>query len=279
MYNNHLYNQKLYNANVEGVALATEGDLILNNLSLQSENIITQNVQYDSAPQRDFRTQAVPRNDGEIIIGDYWRRKVIKLSGILKYDTNELLECAIDNFKKTVTARESLLKVAISCTPRQFTVTAINTDKMFNQRKGYHITVCPFELDLLCLTPFSLSPDYVSQTISDKSVVNLSEQFFNDGTAPGSPVVVFVFTEATNVSSVKFTNNTTSESIELNTSVETGDYLRFDGENKEVTLNGDQVDYNGSFPVLQPGSNFYTININGDSVIYTMTIKHKIPYL
>lgn len=279
MYNSYLYNTDLYNTNIESNPVAAGGDIILNNLNLQSENIITQEILYNSAPQRDFVTQPVPRNDGGIIIGDYWRQKSIKLKGILKQSTNQLLECAIDNFKKVVTKREAILKLSIACTPREFIVTAVNTNTMFNQRKGYHITVCPFELDLLCLNPFALSPTYTSQVLRDKAVLSLNEQFFNEGTVRSVPIIVFVFTEATNVNSVKFTNNTTSESIQLANSVASGDYLRFDGENKEVTLNGNQVDYNGSFPILQSGSNFYTIEIDGDSTIYTMTLKHKIPYL
>lgn len=279
MYNTFQYNTKLYNTNLPQEAVDLIDDIIINNLSLQSDNIITQNILYDSAPVRDFPTQAVPRDHGGIILGDYWRQKTVTLRGILKYDTNELLECAIDTFKRIVTEQESILKLNIACTQREFVVTAINTDRMFARRQGYHITICPFNLDLLCLTPFALSPDYVSQTITDTSVLELNEQFFNEGTAPSAPILILVFTTATNVSSVKFSNNTTNESIELTTPLSDGDYVRFDGESKEVTVNGIQADYDGAFPSLLAGSNFYTIDITGDSVQYTSTLKHKIPYL
>lgn len=279
MYNTYPYNDTLYNNFKNRGEFEVSGPIILNDLLMQGGGITTQLILHDSAPARDFQTQPVPRGNGGVIIGDYWRSKNITLRGIIKRATNEELECFLDEFKKIVTEQEIILELTIACTQRQFLVTAVNTDRMFARRQGYNINICPFDLDLLCLNPFSLSPDYVSQSILDTEDLNLDEQFFNEGTAPSSPVMILVFTDAVNVSAVRFTNNTTNEIIELNQSVSPGDYVRFDAEAKQVTVNGVLADYNGAFPSLKAGSNFYTIDVTGDSAKYTLTLKHKIPYL
>ena len=55
--------------------------------------------------------------------------------------------------------------------------------------------------------------------------------------------------------------------------------LIVDAEQKIVTLNGSEIDYNGVFPVFSVGTNSYTIDVTGTSIDYDVTLKYRKTYL
>lgn len=278
-YNATLYNQTLFNSNPLAIGDAAQDEIVFNGYSLQNANIIITDAPHESAPTRDFQTTPTPRDEGEIVISDFWRRKTVTMRGIVKADTAILLEAKIDEIKKNLRVQGGNLDIKqTDGTIRRYVATLVNSSSMFD-RRGYHLTFTPIELAFACLNPFGESKNYVSDSYVDKSDLVFTESFFNSGTIKARPVAGVLFTAASGITAIKFQNNTTGEEITLTANISAGDYVKFDGELKEVTINNVIQDYDGFFPKLEVGANSVTITITGTSAAYTLTIKHKTPYL
>ena len=280
MYNTYNYNTNVYDNLFAFPEITDQDSIIFNDYSLQDPtNITTQELNQDSPSTRDFKTTAVPANHGEIINGDYWRRKIIKLKGVITKSTNALLEAEIDAMKRALSKRDGVLDIKIDGVIRRYVATQINTQNMFQRRRGYHVSMCPYDIQFVCLDPFGKDVNYTSVQHFDLTTLLLEEEMNNAGSAPAQPVVILNFTAVDSISAVKFENVDTSESITLNTTVSVGDIIRFDSENKEVKKNGVIVDYDGSFPRLDAGLNSVAVTLTGTSATYSTTLKHKNSFL
>lgn len=279
MFNTFNFNTTQFNTLGVLEAATPPSPLVFNDYELQNSDIITQILIQDNTPERDFSSVLVPRGDGEIVTGDFWRRKIVKVSGFIRKTTNALLEAELDAMKKALAVAEANLDVTIAGSVRRYVATLINGADMFSDRKGFHITFCPFQAEFLCLTPFGLSPNYVSSSFLGQTSLSLDEEVTNSGTIRAKPVVILNVTAASGVTEITFTNNNRGEAIKLTENISAGDYVKFDSETLEVTINGVLQDYTGSFPLLDTGANSFTIDIAGSSITYDLTVKHKTPYL
>ncbi len=279
MYNNFNYNQGNYNDLVQLPPEIPASALVFNGYDLQSSSVISSILVQDNMPERNFETSPVPRGDGEIVTGDFWRRKMILIKGVIKKNTNALLEAEIDAMKKALAKGEGDLDIKIAETVRRYKATLINGSSVFSERRGFHITFCPFELSFVTVDPFATLPNYTSKGFIGTTDLSFDEQIDNDGTIRTKPVVILNFTSATNVTAISFKNNTRSEEIKLTKNIVAGDYVKFDSETFEVTVNGVIQDYTGAFPLLDTGANSITITVTADNANYDLTVKHKTSYL
>lgn len=282
MFNTFPFNQVVYGSLGSYVLASSQTPIVFNGYSLQNDSI-SSSVLIDSMPGRDFPTFAVPRGDGEVAIGDFWRRKLITVRGMIRKTTAQALEDELDAMKKALAVGESTLDIKhptnVDGTIRRFVATLINGDQIFSQRRNYHVTVCPFEAQFVTLEPFGHSVDYSATTWADQTSLSFSDQVENLGTVRAKPVVIVNFTAATSITALSFTNNTTGERITVTRSFSASDYLSINFETMEVTVNGTAVDFTGTFPKLDTGVNSFTLALTGTSALYTLTVKHKTPYL
>lgn len=279
MFNTFQFNRSVFNGSGQLVPVLPSTPIVFNNFSLQDSDIVTQFLIQDNTPERDFLTSPTPRGDGGIITGDFWRQKTISVSGVIHKDTNAELEAELDAMKKALAVTAGTLDITIAGSIRRYQATLVNGHMMFSDRKNYHITFCPFQADFLTLEPFGYSPLYESDEFNGTTDLSLDSEFNNNGTVRAKPIVMIVFTAVSAVTAVSFKNNTTGEEIKLTTGVSAGDYIKFDSEALEVTLNGVIQDYSGAFPRLDTGGNLFTLTVTGVSATYDLTIKYKIPYL
>jgi len=277
MYNSFLYNESLYNGTyqVSGVLTSSE-NISFNGYGLQNSSIVTSNLDFEDI-QRDFETSAIPNGDGMIANADHWRLKRITMTGILTQTTRALLDTLIDEFKKQVSVQNKNLDIIMGDgTKRRWycTATTIEVDRS----KHYQITFANFRLVFDCLVPFG---ENTGHSVTDFSVTDLvfSENIENVGNASSAPVWIILVTVATSITKINITNNTTEEQIELTTAVSAGDVIIFDSEREEVLKNGVEVDFDGVFPQLDPGTNSYTITATGTSIEYELTAKTLPKYL
>lgn len=263
-----------------GAAAATTADaIVFNDYGLQNTTIITQILRQDSTPTRELTRQDTPRANGRFIVGDFYREKTITLQGVVTKTTASLLEAELDAMKKALKKREGVLDITIDGVVRRYLATLVNGDKMFERRGTADITKVPFDLEFVTVEPFGKSVSYVSATYVDDTRLSFVEQIDNDGTTNALPVLILNFSAATSITAISFENTTRGEEIVLTQSISAGDYVKFDSENREVTVNGTVVDYSGSFPELDAGENSITVTLTGTSATYTLTAKHKTPYL
>lgn len=282
MFNSFNLNTTNYNALALVPDETAGSSLVFNGYDLQSSDVITSILIQDNTPSRDFDTSSIPRGDGEIIIGDYWRRKVVKVKGIIKKTTSALLDAELDAMKKALRVPEGILDIKVphnDGTVRRYQATLINGNAMFDDRQNYHVTFCPFQAEFVTAEPFGHSVLYDSSSFLDKTDLVFNEQIDNLGTVRAKPVVILNFTAVSSVVAISFKNNTTGEEIKLTNAITAGDYVKFDSEEMQVTINGTVHDFTGAFPTLETGANSITITVTASSCTYDLTIKHKTPYL
>lgn len=262
-----------------GLDLSSFNDIEFDGYSLQDANIIATNIVDSSAPTRELPTYRIPRNNGEGILGDYFRSRVIKVTGYIKDTTNALLEARLNTIKRRLTLREGNLDRNINGSIKRIKATLTNPDSMFGERQGYHITFCPFSFEFMSVEPMWHDLTYTSQTRTGVvSLVN-NDAIYNDGTYKAPAVLIVIFDAATAVTAFQFTNNENGNILSITRSFVAGDVLIIDGEERSVTVNDVEVDYNGIFPVLEYGANSFTLTTTGAAVDYTSTIKYKKAYL
>lgn len=247
--------------------------------SLQTTEIISKTIRADSAPNRELVRFSTPRDHGGRIIGDYFRERRIQVSGIVKSSTADALQTTLDTMKRRLSVGQANLDYKVNGAVRRIPATLANPEQIFAQREYYHITYCPFDLEFLALDPFFHDLEYTSYTNVGVTNLAYSNNVENLGTFKSQAVLVFIIGSATSVTALEFLNNTNSQGIEVAAAFAAGDILTIDGEERSVTLNGVEVDYNGIFPVFEYGTNSYTVNTTGTDIEYTMTAKFKQSYL
>ena len=279
MYNTFNFNAKTFNDLGFLTAEGASDNIVFNDYSLQNTDIVTQILLQDSTPERDFGTSAGPRGDGQIITGDFWRKKVVKLKGVIHKSTNSLLEAELDAMKKALAVAEANLDIVIDGVTRRYVATMTSGHDLFSERKGYHVTFCPFNVEFTTVEPYGKSIDYNASGFLATSSLAFNEEVTNSGTVHAKPVVILNITAANTVTAVSFKNNTTGEEIKVTMALNAGDYVIFDSEEMQVTVTGVVKDYTGSFPNLATGANSFTITVTGVSCTYDLTVKHKTTYL
>jgi hypothetical protein len=254
-------------------------DIEFDGYSLQSADVIAQDIVVYSPPSRELITYKVPRNDGGRLNGNYYRERRIRVNGIIKAASRVLLEETMDTFKRRMHTPEGNLDLKVNGEIRRITATLQNSGEMFNERKGYHINITPFSLEFLALDPFFHDTDYTASTSENITNLNFPITVENLGTIYARPVITIIFEAATSVTAFTFNNVTNGKTMLITRAFSALDILVIDTEESTVTVNGVEVDYDGLFPTLDYGSNNCTLVTTGSSVQYTSTISFKRSYL
>lgn len=236
-----------------------------------------------SGPSRDLVGGKVPRGDGEYLTASYFREFVIEASGIVTKSTAALLDAYLDTIKRSLRTQEGNLDITDSnSTVKRFIATVDNFDDMFAGRQGHDVTKCPWTIRFRCKTPFGRSRTYNSTFLSFTTSPT-NQVITHSGTIHAQPVVILNFIAASSVTVVNVkrvdADGATLEEIEYSGSVAANDTVIFDSEEKTVTKNATEVNYTGSFPTLDCGSNIIKITITGTSFTAESTIKHLTTFL
>lgn len=271
---------QLNSENAPFVAIASDYPMLeFDGFSLQSSEIISQQIKIFSTPQREIVYYRIPRADGGKINGDYLRERKVVVSGYLKQTTSSLLEAAIMTFKRRMMLREGNLDIKIDGIVYRIPATVSNPQEMFERREGFHITYCPFDLEFLALDPFFHDLDYTSVTTENNVALVFTQTAENLGTIYARPIITVIIEAASSVTAFDFQNVTNGDQMTITTPLVAGDILVIDAEQSTVTKNGVDIDYDGVFPRLDYGSNNCQMTTTGTSVQYTSTISYKQAYL
>lgn len=261
------------------VVAADFDNLEFNGYSLQTDDVISSQIEAFSMPSRELVTYKIPRADGEGLNGDYFRGRRIKVSGIIERATNALLETELDTFKQAMVASEGNLDLKVNDEVRRIKATVENPEAMFAKREGYHISFTPFEMSFLALEPMWHSLDYQSETYEDVTSLVYPAEIEVSGSYKAQPVIIIILQTATSVTAINFENTMNGDAIEITAAFAADDVLIIDSEEKSVTLNGVEVDYDGVFPELVIGTNEFEFTVAGSAVQYTATVKYRKTYL
>lgn len=247
--------------------------------SLQDDEHISSVIDAWSPPKRQLVTFPIPRADGGGWNGDYFREREVIVSGIMEQATAELMNTHIDEFKRAMTVSQGFLYLKVNDEVRRIVATLQNPQDMFKRREGYHISFVPYDLNFLALEPMWHGIEYEATTIEDVTSLSYPSEVEVEGSYTAQPVIVVIIDTATSVTAIRFTNNTNEDEIEVSQAFAAGDVLTIDCEQKSVTVNGVEVDYDGIFPELDIGINEFQIDVTGSAILYTATIQYRKTYL
>jgi len=281
MYNTFPYNSNVYNALWSPPATATKEAFQFDDYGLQNTNIVVSHADFSTAPTRQFDVNATPRANGELFNTAFWRRKVITLEGHITASSASDLEDLMDEMKKNLATQQGNLYITMPDSDiRVFIATLQNPQKLFANRKAYHVTFMPFRAEFLVLEPFGLDEDYSSEFVSGITGATKTATATNTGSAPAKLTTYINFTAASGVTDIVLTNNTTGVSMTLSSlSVTAPSVIKIDGENLTVTQDASVIDYSGRFIALEPEGNDIQIDVTSTSHSYELTHRWKNAYL
>jgi len=263
-----------FGANISFVTVASQDNFVFNGFGLQNTIIVTTRILYDQMPNREVRARALPREDGELILGSNWRRKIVRLTGYILETTAALLDAKIDEMKEELSFEESVLDIKVQGVIRRYRATLINANNMFD-REGWMLTFIPFTLEFLCHEAFAGTLGFSeNEFLAETSLAN-NKTITNVGTAPAKPIITLTLTTLSGITKIGVTNNTTSQTITVQRTFTSSEVLVIDSDNKIVTVDGLEVDYDGVFPDLQQDDNSIDIDFTGTSATYDINIKNK----
>ncbi len=241
-----------------------------NGYGLQNANITVQQIIY-SAPVRDLGERAYPRANGEYMEVDYWRKTIISMHGMLRDVSQTALEQRMDALRQNLSVPNGILQITFAGVTRIWNAYAV-IERIFRKREHFHINVCPWEADFVCIQPFGRASGKTSINPPSAAVASPTVyQMTNEGSASSELYATFVLSVVGAVTSLTWTNLTTGEAITISGAFVNGDTLVIDGETRTVKLNGVSTDYTGIFPTLTPGGNSLQLTTNGGgfSIIFS----------
>ncbi len=249
-------------------------EITFNNYGLQNASILTRFVKL-SAPILDLQKRAYPRAQGAYAESAYWRETRIVLRGTVKGTNRTDMESRMDTLRKNLSVFGGVLKIPWAGAPRFYECYASGLDRIFQERDHYHMTMCPFEVELVALQPFGRSD---GRTITDvPTPVTASPttmEFVNEGTAEADSIAYLTIVTAGTLSQIVWENTTNGDKVTIASSFMNGDQLVIDGENRRVTKNGTEVDYTGVLPKVVAGSNAFKLTLTGSGYSISVTELH-----
>lgn len=219
----------------------------------------TRKAQHESMTNRDLDYMQLARDNGSILIQDRWGTKTIRLSGVLFGSSESDLESKIDSFKELFSRQEKNLDIDKGGTTRRYVATC--TSFNFN-RDYFNNTFAPWAAEFIVLS--GDGKDTSTTTALDEYHLIAdpvgTHSFTLSGSKSPQPTITLDGASLTYVKGIKFKNTDTGESITV-TDDSDWDYneVIINCEDKKVTLDGNEVDFYGSFPNFQIGTNNFEI--------------------
>lgn len=241
------------------------GDLTFNSHDLQTYSpatntgIITNVIDHTDGPDMLMSLLALADADGSSIPAINYPSKPVALAGVIKGSTQADLDDRIDTFKGYFTGKDKNLDISYGSGTRRYIATA-GTPKIQRKQNSF---IAVFQVPITCTNPFGLDTsttdlwtaknNFTSATFTETPTVG--------GNAPFQlPIITITIDALTGAGDyVQISNdNNNQEMMIYGQGLEAGDVIIIDCVERTVTLNGTEIDYNGTFLELEPGANSIT---------------------
>jgi hypothetical protein len=172
-----------------------------------------------------------------------------------------------------------VLKIPWAGASRYYECYAVGLDRVFQERDHYHMTMCPYEVELVALHPFGRSSGRTPTDVPTPITTSpTTMEFVNAGTAEADSIAYITVVTAGTLSQIIWENTTNGDRIVISGSFVNGDQIVIDGENRRVTKNGSEIDYTGVLPKIKAGSNAFQISLTGSGYSISVSELHYSRY-
>lgn len=240
------------------------GDLSYNTNNLQTFDPVTRVgintnvIQHTDVPESVAELYIIANsNDSDVPNEDYPSRRIV-LGGTIHGSSQADLDSRIDTFKSYFSIRKKNLDITYGGSTRRYVVLKANSVGIERMDKALFAT---FSIELIC-KPFGTditATSIMSQTNFTSATYTATPTIA--GTAPYQlPVFTITIDALTGAGDyLQVSNDNNGQQILLyGLGLVAGDVVVIDCVNRVVTVNGDEVDYDGTFLELQPGASSIT---------------------
>lgn len=227
-----------------------------NGTSIQTANVIVNNIDHDSIPTKNSTKFALARAHRSIITGSWYQEKIITILGQITGTSIVDAENRADAFKTAMNPYGNTANIDIDyagSTRRYIATTATCALTRSNA-----LFAVGFSLTFTCLMPWG--QDTAATTLVNAVAVTTSpftQAITVGGNGPEQSLLMsYTLTSFTGsaTNTVYFTNSITTQQISLARTWTAGDVVLIDPANLSAKVNGVEVDYDGVFPLVIPGS-------------------------
>jgi hypothetical protein len=222
--------------------------------SLQTANILAQNIAHEGLPMKDAKIFALSNANRSTIPYVQYPNKSIRVSGQINGSSIADLDARIDAMKAFLLGTDKNLDIDYSGTTRRYIATVNATS--FERPGG--LLFANWVIDFICTQPFGQNTATTSAlNQSGRTASSYSDVHVFLGSAPFQlPVITITFSVLTGgtAQTLFFGNNGNGQGISVTRTWLSTDVLVIDCVNKTVTVNGSPVAFTGAFPEFPPGS-------------------------
>jgi len=257
MANQGNFNQSLFNAGVRTQWAMGQDTLIFNWFWLQNEYFITTKVNVWNMPNINLLTYTNPKSDWWGLLDRFYKERSIKIEGHIIGNSLEHTQQLIDNLKKALSAKQWYLDFKVWEVYRRILCSLTNSDII--NRESYDIEHARYSLTFKAEKPF-WSEKMWSSELFEWINQEINESIYNEWSEYSNPIINILVNSASSCNNVEITiwDNT----LVINESLTGWDILNVNTDEKNITLNTNNIDFNGKFPRLEAWWNILTIKAN-----------------
>ena len=234
-----------------------------NNFELQnSDKYLITNIDHRMLPQREVIDYANPRRSSVTVVDSFFSQKEIVVEGRVVGDTEQELTTNINTLKKNLLDNEGNLDIEYGGNGEYLRYKA-TVNSFTVEESHYNTTRLPFTINF---TSRPYGTDLTSQTGSATITSSPYSGSIDVGGSFGPfPIISWEVVSGT-ITRIKFTNTDSGDWIEFDTiSLEDGDIITVNCEDRTIDINGATTDFNGVFPKFVPDVNNYEVEVVEDT--------------
>lgn len=244
----------------EGSARITFGGFILSDSTNREMNYGVTRHDAFGFPERRIQIQDLTLEDGAVELSNYWGKRKINIEGFVDADTRSALEDNLRALRRGLAPSQQRLVInTLGSTGRFYYATCESL--AVAEIAGENFNHLKWSADFVCADPFAYDNAETILTefpMFDEDTIAVA----NEGDLRVAPLFK-VRTRNSSRTQVTIGNVITGEFITPSQTIINGDRLVIDTARKEVLKNGVEIDYSGTFPHLNRGSNtlHYSVSI------------------
>lgn len=241
------------------------GGLTFNTNNLQTYSpatdvgIITNVIDHTDGPDMLMSLLPLADADGSSIPAINYPSKPVALAGAIKGSSQADLDSRIDTFKSYFTGKDKNLDINYGSGTRRYIATA-GVPKIQRKSRSF---IALFQVPITCTNPFGLDTATTDLWAAKNNFTGAT--FTETPTVGGSaPLQLPIFTITIDALTgdgdyVQISNDNNSQEILIyGQGLANGDVIVIDCVQRIVSINGDVIDYSGTFLELEPGANSIT---------------------
>lgn len=229
-------------------------NLTFDSNDLQTDNILTASIEHESIPSKDARLYPFAHANRSALPFVNYPTKTIRIRGKIIGSTIADLDSRLDTFRSYFNNKEANLDIDYNGGTRRYIATAIDV----NVDRPGGLKFAEFDIVFACSLPFGQNTS-ATTAWNDAGVTTATDSQAHSflGSAPYQlPIVTITINSVTDGANfISFTNDANDQGITIvGQTFVADDEIVIDCLERTVKLNGEEIDYSGSFPEFPPGS-------------------------